>query len=112
MALSIGPNQRQEQEHSHDNSTDTESTKINTPTHHRFSPVGPPLVQLHLLPNTPVQRSNHHHAFPWTSSADNNNNNGNLPIFVFHFSPLLTQKLFFSLSFLESHRLLYLLSVS
>ncbi|KAF2293665.1 hypothetical protein GH714_003947 [Hevea brasiliensis] len=73
MALSIGPNQHQEQEHSNDNSA---STKINTPTHHHhLSPVDLPLIQLDLLPNTPVPRSNHHHALSWPSS---DNNNGNL----------------------------------
>lgn len=70
MALSIGPNptnqQELEQQHSNDTSTDSEpTTKINTPT--TFSPVDPPLIQLDLLPNTPVPRSNHH-ALPWPSS--------------------------------------------
>ncbi|KAF2319340.1 hypothetical protein GH714_014908 [Hevea brasiliensis] len=74
MALSIGPNPtnqqelqlEQEQEHSNDNSTDSATTtKIKTPTN--LSPLDPPLIQLDLLPNTPVTRSNLH-ALPWPSS--------------------------------------------
>ncbi|KDP20388.1 hypothetical protein JCGZ_05271 [Jatropha curcas] len=89
MGLSIGSNSRndkqeeleQEEEEEEDKHSDIKENSRGTTTitdHHKnpSAAVDPPILQLNLLPNTPVVPRNHHYgALPWLSS-DNNDARG------------------------------------